>query len=910
MHQVFDKLTAAGMTDGVLADFIPLRVENWQGVPGQSVYAQCGVMLPQGFLPVDGELAVEDDDGSVTPCQTNRLHAWPDGSVHSAMLIFPFTTPVGGPRDVRLVRTDGIPADGCTVGEDGDTIGIDTGAIQVELAATGPYQVRQITCNGVPVLAGNGFGVTPFNTRLEETGQWTYPVDTAEVVTTVRENGLYRTVIHRTYTVTERYRQEIDFCFYRDQPLVRIMAWGIRTGEAPAKLTHEIATEASFAGRAAPVQASRFCRARGPLHEGVLSVSTKAGAAHLILPWFREFGMENEHNLVADQQGDAYRATWYPVHPEDDENTSPMNSNWMMDRYWREAAIWVDDEPTHSPGALSVLKQLRFEGVITEPAPAHCPESFVLGSGLIMQEHLDQALAFMECLIDNRINEDYPRDLVYNRDVHNWNSAYLYGHYWRHTLLDAPGGSTSPHACKGDWGEWMLDMYRITRDPRLIKQVNLQVRAMVTEYGDGQFVDRDNQGAIGPRDDIGVQPFQDQSRYTEADKAKIGYPSHLYAARDWPLFHLMWVRTGDYTYYDLAHLLMENLHKHGTSGERTYEFRTDRDQHRIENLCKVAALYGDADALEKARVTAAPAAKEGGLPLWAQGGNLQPAVHGGGPGTNVNFYTTLYMCNSYQLLHEMTGDDDYAAVHRALRDESLKWIDTYDTDGSGVPTITEPNPAPNHMIIAAIQLMTLLIHDHLITRNPDDITRFHHYKKFVQKHGLLSNPWGPGQVAQVGVHPYTMEPGIEDQIGNYQGHWANLTCGVDVCGLRWHWACNTYARVMFDPRYHAGRRRLSIDLPWKLPETTDPQAKTYTLRWPGGKLVYLGTARRIHVMGGYEGGTLALRIHIPWYWKGLRFKLNGRRTDELASTTIKQTSQKHVDFETDVPFSLEMRREI
>ena len=38
MHQVFDKLTAAGMTDGVLADFIPLRVENWQGVPGQSVY--------------------------------------------------------------------------------------------------------------------------------------------------------------------------------------------------------------------------------------------------------------------------------------------------------------------------------------------------------------------------------------------------------------------------------------------------------------------------------------------------------------------------------------------------------------------------------------------------------------------------------------------------------------------------------------------------------------------------------------------------------------------------------------------------------------------------------------------------------------------------------------------------------
>ncbi|MAE66002.1 MAG: hypothetical protein CMJ18_17155 [Phycisphaeraceae bacterium] len=907
---VFDKLTRAGMTDGPHPDFIPLRVENWKGVPGRTVYAGFGVMLPQGWLPADRGLCVEDDTGQVTPCQVNRLHAWPDDSAHSVHVIFPLVTPTGEPREWRLVRADGAAGEGIRVVESEELLRIDNGVLQIDLARNRPQQVRQITRDGRAILAGDGFSVTPFRTRIESDGSWTYPIDSAQVTTEVRESGLYQLVVHRTYVVTDRYRQEIDFTFYRDMPLVHVLAWGIRTGEPPEKLTHEVAVTAEFDGEAEPILASRFCRRRGPLEDGVLSVDTpEAGTAHLILPWFREFGMESPRNLEGTGGDGAYRATWCPVHSGDDNDFSPMNARWSMDRYWREAALWIDDESAPSAGALAARQQMRFEGVIVEPAAAHAPESFVLGSGVVMEEDFQQAVAFAEGLMDYRLKEEYPRGLAFNRDVHNWNPAYLYGHYWRHIVLDAPGGGTAPHACKGDWGEWLLDLYRITRDPRLLKRVHLQARAIVTEYADGPFVDRGNQGVIGPRDDVGVQPWHEQERYTEAQRNEIAYQSNLYAARDWPLLHLMSIRTGDRTYFDIARLVMDNLHKHGTGGEGSYEFRTDRDQHRIENLCKVAALYGDKEALRKAEVTATPAAREGKLPPWSQGGDLEPAIHGGPPGrSGVNMYTSLYMCVSYQLLHEMTGDEAYATVHRALRDETLKWIDTYDTDGAGVPTIVEPNPAPNHMIVAAIQLMSLLVHDYLITRNPDDLRRYRDYRSFVQRHGLITNPWGPGEFAHTGIHAYTMEPGIEDQVSNYRNHYANLFAIIDVCGPRWFWAGCTYARILFEPSYHAGRRRLSIDLPWKLPETTDPQKKQYGLRWPGGKLVYLGTARRIHVMGGYEGGTLAMRIRLPWNWQHLAFKLNGRPAD-LAITTVKETSAHYVDYEDSRPFSLEIRRQ-
>jgi len=914
---VLSKLTHVGMTGGPLPDFIPLQVENWRGIAGQRVYAECGLILPQGWLPGNQHLAVEDEQGGVTACQTNVLHAWPDDSAHSVLVIFPVVTVLDSPRQYRLIRSDTLPDGRCSIVSDSETITVDTAACVVEIDIVGPKQIRQFHRDGCALLGQQGLSVTPFNTEIEATGEWTFPVDNAEVTADIRENGLYRTVVHKTYIAAGRYRQEIDIYLYRDMPFVRIFAWGVRTGEPPAKLTREVALTAEI--RRAnndpfAVSASRFCRKAGPFEQGVLSVPAASGTVHLILPWFREFGMDNPANLQAASNADVVDIRWCPVHYDTDPKVSPMDGPWQMDRYWREAAIWVDEVPRQSPAALAARQQMRFEGVIVEPAAAYSPESFILGSGLIKEEHFEQTLKFVQFHAEaSFLKEDYPCSMAVNRDVHNWHSAYLYGHYWRHVPLDAPFSGTAPRAMKGEWGEWLLDVYRITRDPLLRKMVNLQARAIVTEYADGPFVDRDNQGVTGPRDDVGPTPYVPSGRYTDEQRRMIRYQSHLYAARDWPLLHLMWVKTGDPTYRDLARLVMENLHAHATSGDTPYEFRTDRDQHRIENLCKVAALFGDQRALDLAVAAAEPAAKRGKLPPWSQGGDIPPAIHGGPEGQNyVNIYTSLYMSTSYQLLFEMTGDPDHANVHRVLRNTTLDWIDAYDSDGQGIPSLTEPQPPssqPSHFAGAAIQLMDLLIRDYLITKDPDDLARFHRLLNWVRKHALVDNPWGAGQAVLGGVHPYTLEPGWEDHRPNcrMQGG-ANLVALIDVFGPRWFWACAAYARAMFQPQYHAALRRLSITLPWKLPETTDSQTKRYGLRWPGGKLAYVGTWRRIHVMGGYDGGQLAIKILLPWYWSQAAFKLNARRVD-MNIVTEPSVPLRYVCYETDKPFSLEIRRQ-
>ncbi|MGC9320412.1 MAG: LamG-like jellyroll fold domain-containing protein, partial [Armatimonadota bacterium] len=142
-----------------------------------------GVPLPRGAITDPGNARLQRD-GRDVPLQTRALAYWPDGSVKWLLLTFP---PEGGEVEgasgagealsFQVTRRDGsadeytllyggdarsgTPIDPLSAARDGDLVRIDTGPLQLEVAAEEGW-LRSVMLDGAEVLAEPGGGFVDF----------------------------------------------------------------------------------------------------------------------------------------------------------------------------------------------------------------------------------------------------------------------------------------------------------------------------------------------------------------------------------------------------------------------------------------------------------------------------------------------------------------------------------------------------------------------------------------------------------------------------------------------------------------------------------------------------------------------------------------------------------------------------
>jgi len=147
-----------------------------ESAEGEAPLITGGVPLPRGAVTDPANVRLQRE-GADVPVQTKTVGYWPDGSIMWLLLTFPpesgQVTGAAGDGDVLqfdVTRRDGsteaytllyggdcaagTPAQALTATQDGDAVTIDTGPLQLEIAATAGGWLRSATLNGREMLAG------------------------------------------------------------------------------------------------------------------------------------------------------------------------------------------------------------------------------------------------------------------------------------------------------------------------------------------------------------------------------------------------------------------------------------------------------------------------------------------------------------------------------------------------------------------------------------------------------------------------------------------------------------------------------------------------------------------------------------------------------------------------------------
>ena len=835
------------ITDNSAVSRGEIAVKELAGVARSNWPLEVGITFVEGEVSDGNTIVIKDQNGVSLPTQVSIIQRWDDNSIRYALVIFE-TDLAANSEPFFFIGTGTPPATSLTVTGSGDKT-VSTGAAEFTINGGSGDQIISAVRNGFDAInPGGDISLWCSYAYDVSTPTWIKPRNDPSPTMTVVENGPVRSIIKKSH-YANGFRVDVYFYFYANQPWLRIYSWAVRESDFTPLISREIALDVFdlvYNGTDNQTDSySRYSSDTVALDEYV-TVEQGAVDTAIILPWFRELGMDSNSNMECIWDADANNATikWHPIY-SDDINISPMNGNCWIDRYWREAAVLLYTSQ-EADLAKAIKYDLELRGVdVRVIDPAYDGTFYSLREGMILEDMYSDSKKMADYLLETYLSEDYPSSTG-EQGAYNWYSAYIYGSSFRYTDVNVPRFGRARNQ-RAEEIEYLLAMYKLSGKHEYLQKALLKSRFICTQV-------RDSDGLV---------------RYhAEPAPPQVVGVATPYTHRIWTPMFLAWLQTGDPMFDEVWQDTIEGFH----TAVPPNNIYSHRNQFGIREYLRLYSLTGDSTYRQWAIDLADFASKEltKVLPFWTDY-NMQ---HMNIDSDNLNIHTNLYQAEAFADIFDETSDTDYWNTHEALLSAFGDQLDgsVYkDETGDGVMearTLEDPYNA-NH-IPMSIQASLLNLNSYKHSLVPDLLTKTASYIDWFKNYGM-SDYYGNGSRV-------VWETNDEFDPNNHSAITDN-----GFAQSWYYWLAADYCQELTPNEYISESKRLRIELPLILDNGLE-SLSSYGLRWTAGTLEHdYPDANEIKMNISQTSGALELFVAVPDDWNAVSLTIDDVWQENLAA---------------------------